>query len=120
MRKIRAVIDCAYSRVRKVTQGRVRVAQSFKVKAAAMLVVVVVGSSAPSSAQWFKFPTPGTPRTKNGDVNLSAPTPRLADGKPDLSGVWMTAEPGCGVGGPASVTELQATAASRKCPVRGA
>jgi hypothetical protein len=96
------------------------VAQSFKVIAAAILVVVVVGGWAPSSAQWFKYPSPGAPRTKSGDVNLSAATPRLANGKPDLSGVWMTAEPGCGVGGPASVSELQATAASRKCPVRGA
>src|SRR5277367_1546512 len=38
--------------------------------------------------QWLNFPTPGTPRTRDGKPNLSAPVPRLG-GKPDLSGVWM-------------------------------
>jgi hypothetical protein len=40
-------------------------------------------------AQWLNFPTPGTPRTRDGKPNLAAPVPRAADGKPDLSGVWM-------------------------------
>lgn len=40
-------------------------------------------------AQWLNFPTPGTPRTRDGKPNLTAPTPRSPDGKPDLSGVWM-------------------------------
>src|SRR5580692_11172554 len=40
-------------------------------------------------AQWLNFPTPGTPRTRDGKPNLAAPTPRALDGKPDLSGVWM-------------------------------
>ena len=40
-------------------------------------------------AQWLNFPTPGTPRTRDGKPNLAAPAPRTADGKPDLSGVWM-------------------------------
>ncbi len=40
-------------------------------------------------AQWLNFPTPGTPRTRDGKANLAAPAPRTADGKPDLSGVWM-------------------------------
>jgi hypothetical protein len=39
-------------------------------------------------AQWLNFPTPGTPRTRDGKPNLAAPAPRAADGKPDLSGVW--------------------------------
>ena len=39
-------------------------------------------------AQWLNFPTPGTPRTRDGKPNLSAPVPRMG-GKPDLSGVWM-------------------------------
>jgi hypothetical protein len=39
-------------------------------------------------AQWLNYPTPGTPRTKDGKPNLSAKTPRLA-GRPDLSGVWQ-------------------------------
>ena len=29
-------------------------------------------------AQWLNYPTPGTPRTKDGKANLSAKTPRLA------------------------------------------
>jgi hypothetical protein len=39
-------------------------------------------------AQWLSFPTPGTPRTRDGKANLAAPAPRAPDGKPDLSGVW--------------------------------
>src|SRR5579883_2771673 len=47
----------------------------------------VFASSMP--AQWLNFRTPGTPRTADGEPNLSAPAPRGLDGKPDLSGVWM-------------------------------
>jgi hypothetical protein len=39
-------------------------------------------------AQWLNYPTPGTPRLPDGKPNLSAPTPRTAEGNPDLSGVW--------------------------------
>lgn len=45
------------------------------------------------AAQWFNYPTPGTPRLPDGKANLSAPAPRMADGKPDLSGVWQGAGP---------------------------
>ncbi len=38
-------------------------------------------------AQWLNYVEPGTPRLKDGKVNLNAPTPHL-NGKPDLSGVW--------------------------------
>jgi hypothetical protein len=43
-------------------------------------------------AQWLNYPTPGTPRTKDGKPNLSAKTPRLG-GRPDLSGVWQVEPP---------------------------
>ena len=77
--------------------------------------------SAPICAQWFKYPTPGAPRTPGGEVDMSAPVPRLANGKPDLSGVWMTADSACGrVRGPASISQLlQLAPPSLKCPLRG-
>jgi hypothetical protein len=44
-------------------------------------------------AQWLNFSTPGIPRTAEGQPNLSAPTPRRADGKPDLTGIWVADSP---------------------------
>ncbi len=41
-----------------------------------------------ASAQWLKYQPPGTPLQKDGKPNLSAPAPRSADGKSDLTGVW--------------------------------
>ena len=59
------------------------------------LLVLASIALAPTLAfgQWIKYPTDGLPRNKDGTVNRNAPTPRLADGHPDLSGLWHAADP---------------------------
>jgi hypothetical protein len=59
------------------------------VRTTQMSLLVFVALLRPAAhAQWLNFPTPGTPRTREGKPNPSAPVPRTSDGKPDLSGVW--------------------------------
>jgi hypothetical protein len=52
-----------------------------------LVTLLSAGASGGVHAQWLNYPTPGTPRTRDGKPNLTAPAPRV-NGKPDLSGVW--------------------------------
>ena len=61
-------------------------------------VAAVAICATPLLAQWEKRTNPNVPRLANGQVNLDAPTPKAADGHPDLSGLWTRA-PGDGRGG---------------------
>jgi hypothetical protein len=54
--------------------------------------IAFAGAMVCAHGQWLNYPAPGTPRTRDGKPNLSAPAPRAFKGKPDLSGVWQ-AEP---------------------------
>jgi hypothetical protein len=52
--------------------------------------LLFAGAMLCADAQWLNYPTPGTPRTRDGKPDLSAKAPRASNGKPDLSGVWQT------------------------------
>lgn len=56
------------------------------------VLLSLTGLAACATAQWIHYPAPGTPRTKDGKPNLSAPAPKTR-GKPDLSGIWESVPP---------------------------
>jgi hypothetical protein len=54
-----------------------------------IILLVTFALAAPIGAQWLNYPSPDTPRTKDGNANLSARAPKTRDGKPDLAGIWQ-------------------------------
>jgi hypothetical protein len=56
---------------------------------AALLAGLLLFAVVPA-AQWADHRTSGIPRTSDGKLDVSAPAPRMRDGKPDLSGIWSS------------------------------
>ena len=55
---------------------------------AAFSAAVLATLATQASAQWPEYPTQNVPKNADGTRNLKGPTPRTADGHPDLTGSW--------------------------------
>lgn len=53
-----------------------------------LTIALACGTAGTAAAQSFSLPLPGTPRTADGQPDLSAPAPRTAHPITPASGAW--------------------------------
>ena len=81
-------------------------------KGITFVLSILLGTSLACSnanAQWIGYPTKDVPRNADGSVNMTAPVPRMANGKPDLSGIWISDRTPEGEEAPSSVDNIQSS-----------